>query len=75
MTYTMWFRWFCILLVFCCAPSADCSADSRPAAVAGKFYPEDLSQLSATIDAMMRDAVSAEMEPPIALVVPHAGYV
>ncbi len=75
MTYTMWFRWFCILLAFCCAPSADCSADSRPAAVAGKFYPENPSQLSATIDAMMRDAVSAEMEPPIALVVPHAGYV
>jgi hypothetical protein len=51
MTYTMWFRWFCILLVFCCVPSADCSADSRPAAVAGKFYPENPSQLSATIDA------------------------
>jgi AmmeMemoRadiSam system protein B/AmmeMemoRadiSam system protein A len=71
----MLFRWFCILLAFCCVPSADCSADSRPAAVAGKFYPEDPSQLSATIDAMMREAVSAEMEPPIALVVPHAGYV
>ena len=73
-----WSRWFFILLAFCGAQIADCSdkgSSGRPAVVAGKFYPEDPGRLSAVIDEMMRVAVTAEMEPPMALVVPHAGYV
>lgn len=73
----MWFRWLFILLAFCGAQSVDCAAESpfvRPAVMAGKFYPEDTGRLSAVIDAMMRDAVTPEMEVPVALVVPHAGY-
>jgi AmmeMemoRadiSam system protein B len=68
-----WFRWFFILLAICVAQSADCS-DIRSAVVAGKFYPEDPGRLSVVIDTMMRNALTPEMEPPIALVVPHAGY-
>ncbi len=73
----MWFRWLFILLTLCGVQIADCSADSsfgRPAVMAGKFYPEDPGRLSALIDAMMRDAVTPEMDAPVALVVPHAGY-
>lgn len=68
-----WFRWLFILLAFCGAQSVDC-ADIRPAVVAGKFYPDDPGRLSAVIDAMMQNVVTPELEPPVALVVPHAGY-
>jgi AmmeMemoRadiSam system protein B/AmmeMemoRadiSam system protein A len=67
------FRWLFILLAFCGQQQAECS-DVRPAAVAGKFYPDDPGRLSAVIDVLMRQALSAEMEPPVALLVPHAGY-
>ena len=69
----MWFRWLFILFAFCMAQPADCT-DVRSAAVSGKFYPEDPGRLSAVIDTLMRNALTPEMEPPVALVVPHAGY-
>jgi hypothetical protein len=52
----------------------------RPPAVAGSFYPRDLDELTAVVDTLLQrdrlraldaDAASA----PVALVVPHAGYV
>jgi hypothetical protein len=73
-----WLRWLFVLSAFCGAQAADCSEQSsfvRPAVVAGKFYPDDPVRLSADIDIMMRQAVAADMEQPVALVVPHAGYV
>ncbi len=72
-----WFRWLFVLLAVLAALSADCAAESsfvRPACVAGKFYPEDPKRLSAVIDTLMRQAAAGEMEAPVALVVPHAGY-
>jgi hypothetical protein len=71
-------RWLFVLSAFFVAQSADCSEQRsllRPAVAAGKFYPDDPVRLSADIDVMMRQAAAAEMEPPVALVVPHAGYV
>jgi hypothetical protein len=47
----------------------------RPPAVAGQFYPDDPAKLDAAVRAFLADAVPARGEPPIALVVPHAGYV
>jgi len=47
----------------------------RPAAFAGQFYPEDAGRLRAAIDAFMRDALPARVDQPVAIVVPHAGYV
>jgi len=52
----------------------------RPAAVAGSFYPGDADELTAVVDSLLerarpkksKDAVGP---PPVALVVPHAGYV
>ncbi len=51
---------------------------SRPAAVAGSFYPGDPESLRATLAAHLRNAVARHTSPhppPKLLVVPHAGYV
>jgi len=47
----------------------------RSPAVAGQFYPDDAGKLRAAIEAFMRDARSARVEGPVAVVVPHAGYI
>ena len=52
----------------------------RPAAVAGSFYPGDADELTAVVDtllerARLREPNDAVGPAPIALVVPHAGYV
>jgi MEMO1 family protein len=51
------------------------SAGVREPAVSGQFYPGDARALASVLDAVIRDAVPAGRERPIALVVPHAGYV
>lgn len=49
----------------------------RPPVVAGSFYPRDPDELAESIKASFADAVrpAADVPPPKALVVPHAGYV
>jgi MEMO1 family protein len=47
----------------------------REPAVAGQFYPADARALGATLDAVIKDAVPAGRERPLAIVAPHAGYV
>lgn len=51
----------------------------RPAAVAGTFYPADPGELARSVDSLLAgatdDAVHAEAAAPVALIVPHAGYV
>src|SRR5450759_919642 len=52
----------------------------RPAAVAGSFYPSDADELTAVVDtllerARLRAPQGAAPPAPVALVVPHAGYV
>ncbi len=49
--------------------------DVRPPAVAGKFYPESAAVLKLAIDQFMKDAQPALVKEPLAIVVPHAGYV
>lgn len=55
-------------------------ATTRPAAVAGAFYPGDATELSDWVDRLMAEALamqgSAAHKPPIpkAIIVPHAGY-
>jgi AmmeMemoRadiSam system protein B/AmmeMemoRadiSam system protein A len=41
----------------------------------GQFYPRDAATLKAALAAMLQDAVPARPETPVAIVVPHAGYV
>jgi len=51
------------------------SDDARPPAVAGQFYPDAPDALKAAVQAFLRDGVPRAGKKPIALVVPHAGYV
>ena len=50
----------------------------RPAAVAGSFYPADPTVLRRDVAAYLSAAVplasTPESVPPLALIVPHAGY-
>lgn len=48
---------------------------TRPAAVAGMFYPGDPQTLAHTVDQLLADTHPAAGEAPKALIVPHAGYV
>lgn len=43
--------------------------------MAGQFYSGDAEQLSAALEAFFQDAAAPRTEQPVALVVPHAGYV
>jgi AmmeMemoRadiSam system protein B/AmmeMemoRadiSam system protein A len=48
---------------------------TRPAAVAGLFYPAPPAELRRQVDEMLADAQAAPAPPPKALIAPHAGYV
>jgi len=49
---------------------------TRPAAVAGMFYPDDPIELERTLTALLAGAGAlAPARPPKALIVPHAGYI
>ena len=47
----------------------------REPAVAGQFYPADARQLNAALTGYLADAVAPDSTPPVAIVVPHAGWV
>lgn len=49
--------------------------DVRSPIVAGRFYPGSASALKKTIEKFMADAVPVQVKKPMAIVVPHAGYV
>jgi MEMO1 family protein len=68
-----------VLLAVACHGDAGAAGQAgagvREPAVAGQFYPADVRALNATLDAVVKAAVPAGREQPIAIVVPHAGYV
>ena len=51
------------------------SKDSRPAAVAGMFYPESAALLAGTVAGMLDRAATNPPLRPKAIIVPHAGYI
>ena len=60
--------------------TAPTSGEVRKPAVAGQFYPDDAEQLSTMIDAFLAQAEEVGTEgharpEPIAIIVPHAGYI
>lgn len=62
------------------APGSGCAQDqsqkTRPAAVAGMFYPADAAELRTMVDGYLAQAKPpAAAGEPAALVAPHAGYV
>lgn len=64
----------CFWLILASALSA-AAAEIRQPAVAGQFYPADPVRLTRAIEAYLKDAVPRAPEPPVALIVPHAGYI
>lgn len=46
----------------------------RPPAAAGAFYPADPGRLRAEVEALLKNARPPAAPPPVALIVPHAGY-
>ena len=65
--------------VLCCGASGaggprQSNSDREPIG-AGTFYPPSAPMLKAAVQAMLGDAVAPRPERPIAIVVPHAGYV
>ncbi len=50
-------------------------ADVRPPAVAGQFYSDDAEQLRQAVNFFLEDAAGTPEEEPVAIIVPHAGYV
>jgi MEMO1 family protein len=51
------------------------ASDVRQPAVADKFYPADPQKLKLAIQQFLQGSAEIPMEKPIALIVPHAGYV
>ncbi len=68
-----------LLLAAACLGEAGAAGQAnqgvREPAVAGQFYAADARRLNATLDAVFGSALPAGPERPVALVVPHAGYV
>ncbi|MCX5846439.1 MAG: AmmeMemoRadiSam system protein B [Deltaproteobacteria bacterium] len=50
-------------------------ADIREPAVAGKFYTDSAPRLKLAIEKFLQDAVPVKVKNPIAIIVPHAGYI
>lgn len=51
------------------------TATTRPAALAGYFYPADADELRATVAGFLADAKASANTLPKAIIVPHAGYI
>jgi hypothetical protein len=49
--------------------------DVRAPAVAGQFYPSNPAHLKLAVQQFLKDAVTVSIEKPMAIVVPHAGYI
>jgi len=70
---------FLLATVLSCArlpgPMVLPSAGVREPAFADQFYPADPVKLRAAIDGFLHDALPRPVTAPVAIVVPHAGYV
>jgi AmmeMemoRadiSam system protein B/AmmeMemoRadiSam system protein A len=53
----------------------DGGGEVRSPAVAGQFYPESANVLKLAIEKFMGDALPQQQKKPVAIVVPHAGYI
>ena len=68
-----------LVIIFCFAASCQANkvsySDVREPAVAGKFYPESAEKLKLAIEKFLHDAVPVKVKKPLAIVLPHAGYI
>jgi hypothetical protein len=67
------------IALFVYIPSGACSdlklSGVRQPAVAGQFYPSDPAKLGPAIRQFLNDSPAIPMEDPLAVIVPHAGYI
>lgn len=66
-----------VLLSTCCFGSGAGNQKTgavRPPAVAGQFYPSNPVRLKLAVQRFLEDALPARAARPVAIVVPHAGY-
>ena len=54
---------------------AGSEGEVRSPAVAGQFYPESAAILKQAVEKFMEDALPPQVKKPLAIVVPHAGYI
>src|SRR5664280_331299 len=68
-----------LVVVFCfataCQANKGSETDVREPAVAGKFYPESADKLRLAIEKYLQDALPVKVQKPVAIIVPHAGYI
>ncbi len=72
--------WLILMIPFLFLPGACQAAEKadgalRQPAVAGKFYPESAPMLRLAVEKFMQDALPPVAKDPVAIIVPHAGYV
>jgi len=72
--------WLILIIPLLFLPAACQAAEKtdgalRQPAVAGKFYPESAPMLRLAVDKFMQDALPPVAKDPVAIIVPHAGYV
>ncbi len=72
----------CVILLIislCCSTSCEANKmlnnDIREPAVAGKFYPDSAAKLRNAIEQFLQDALPVKVKKPVAIIVPHAGYI
>ncbi|MCX5819354.1 MAG: AmmeMemoRadiSam system protein B, partial [Deltaproteobacteria bacterium] len=53
----------------------DGGGEMRPPVVAGQFYPESATVLKLAVEKFIEDALPPQVKKPVAIVVPHAGYI
>jgi len=69
-------HYFLLPLCFTCVVGAQTAGTNlRAPAVAGSFYPADPASLRLAVEKFLEDAKTVEVQRPIALIAPHAGYI
>jgi hypothetical protein len=58
-----------------CQAKKGADADIREPVVAGKFYTDSAVKLKLAIEKFLDDAIPARVTKPVAIIVPHAGYI
>lgn len=64
-----------LLLPTACQAADKADLSVRQPAVAGRFYPDSAPALRLAVEKYMADAVPPVAKDPVAIIVPHAGYV
>lgn len=64
-----------ILAALVQSPRSSAQETVRPAAMAGRFYPKSAEELRLAVQGFLQDALPRTALNPLAIVVPHAGYI